>query len=270
MKPRHFFSLCFTFAAIISGCKVGSLPVDNNIVDKSSTTEKSIQDHLLAHYNFLNQTFEADGVISLQSFTTFPMQNSSEYSDAIGSASFLGTQKALVESVKLSNISLPKITDGVFKTKEVLAGGVSLKHLYGQNLNLQVKNISESENQFSLYLPKMMKLNINVDEGFKYDLQAGNIIKWNKDESNNNGVVFIIEYDPDLNPSVAKKEKITKIFSSDDVGTYTIKAEDTADLPKQANVKIMVGRAGFKSVESSGKVYAIYGFSIVAVGGIVK
>jgi hypothetical protein len=230
-------------------------------------------DILLGYYNFIQQQHK--NVISVQSYTTLPAQNTSERL-ALAQAVFKndnGIATKSFEEVKIDNLSLPFQNDGDTFVSEDYS---QIKSFYGKQTQFSMKNSSNQILSTNIYIPMEIKLTSGFSPNNAVILKNGQTITWNSDSQNTKGVVIVIEYDPDLNTNqniVSNYPNyISKVIGLEDNGSYTFKEQDLSSFPVGASVRFTIGRAGFSLFQpaNSQETYSLCGYSILQGKGIVS
>lgn len=100
------------------------------------------------------------------------------------------------------------------------------------------------------YIPKIMLI---ISPSFSNNsmITAGTTITWVPDPKNVHGVGISIKYSPtDINNVSLQLggKSVSRSIHVGDIGSYTIKEKDLADIPSQGSISFQIGRGNYKSV----------------------
>lgn len=187
------------------------------------------------------------GEIKVESNATVDFQNSFRVNSIVATDKNRGllTDYNLREATSSKNIDI-MTNDGISKIF-----GSKIKYSLGEVSN---KQASSDET----YIPELLVVNVSTDV-----LQAGTIISWNVDASNENGLILWYEYSPSFQDKKEVLEGNLKyirgaITIPDSMGEYTITESDISILPNLSRVSYHVTRAGFNiSNDAVGKQIAL-------------
>jgi hypothetical protein len=252
--------------AILSSCS----KKDNSLNDLGNNLTKP--DGIMAYYDFSMQ--KSNAVFALKQFTTLAVQNENRVTQVGGF--FIENNKSVAKGdVKIGDMLLKANV-----SNNNMYGFLENKgdHLYGKtiqfnmNINNTILNGGNSSNgsnvNDTLYIPQKVVLSSPISNNSQ-SLQSGSLISWNVDSRNQKGVVIALEYDPSYTSNAGLKasnpKKIIKGFTLNDAqGSYTISNQDIINFPKDAYLKLTVGRANFKSTDAgTAGVYSIYAYTMV-------
>lgn len=262
MKTINFFSIVSIFLLItFSSCNKSEVEPEKT---KENNTILSKESLMLKYYNFIQQN--TNGSISISGYSTLPTQNLASRYQSV--KSFFKDQN--YSDIALNDVVLVKNNDNIYTNDD----NQKVKDLYGKDVNFSFKTPSGEQVSKSLYIPQLLYANVNYDPAtFKVLLEENTEIRWNKDDKNTNGVVLILDYDPDLSPTQETHPKrITKVLGSADNGKYLISANDLSEFPKNGRLMLSLGRAGFNIYQpnNSSNTFSLYGVSLVDIGCIVN
>ncbi|MEM9897582.1 MAG: hypothetical protein AAF789_14570, partial [Bacteroidota bacterium] len=131
---------------------------------------------------------------------------------------------------------------------------------FGREVIIKVKNHEgQSEIDESVYIPKLLDLRLDLrHEGY---LSVGDQLIWTPDERTQELLLSVMFF-PEFESNASEREGTYFYKEILDNGSYTITAEDLAELPIDEGVfRFSVGRISFRKVEgtSSGKSYSLGG-----------
>ncbi len=143
----------------------------------------------------------------------------------------------------------------------------------GLSINVSKKTAIDGE---SVYIPKEIDVEfVGIEEETRI-LKSGTKILWNKDDLNVNGVVVGIEYETyaqgaDILEEYPDLESFMTGFTLEDIGEYTITAEDLEYLPNNAILDFYVGRAGFGIVtDEQGEDHSLSGYTVSSTQYVIQ
>lgn len=125
-----------------------------------------------------------------------------------------------------------------------------IPNLYGENLAFSFSNntitATSSENG-SIYIPE--SINWSGGIGLSYaSYGPGDVLTWNADQNNSNGVVISLEYLPseqsNLAIAQAQPRHIYRGINVPDNGSFLLRAEYFDDIPDGASLNAWIGRVG--------------------------
>lgn len=82
-------------------------------------------------------------------------------------------------------------------------------------------------------------------------------LSWNADTTNTYGVLILVEYIPDLNPTLRSQysDRVTEFIHIEDTGSYTFSSNDVNEIPNNSNVYLRVFRGNYKVLKYNDENY---------------
>ncbi|MCF6352384.1 MAG: hypothetical protein L3J06_05185 [Cyclobacteriaceae bacterium] len=212
------------------------------------------------YYNLLVQ--EADASIIIQSFTGIGSQEGLRNNSI--SAYFKDRNSLPV--VKVGGITLVQ-KENFLESSD----NGQIAPLFGTKVSIEVQNpiARTSIMQTELYIPELLSIANQIER-----LKVGDIIEWNGDGENANGLILRFEYNPLFQPSQAIAEQypddIIDGFIVPDGGSVVITQEMLNLLPVGANIHITLARGNIELLPvSDDEVYKVGGVTSIAASATV-
>ncbi len=243
----------------------GLLILALSIACQPETIEKEIDVEELPtfedYYNLLVQ--EADADIIIQSFTGIGSQEDPRNN----SIKAYFKDKESLPTVSVGSISLEqKSGENFLESRD----NEKIATLFGTNVAIEVQDpVARTQIiQTELYIPELLTIANQIDK-----LKVGDVIEWNGDGANANGLILRFEYDPlsQISQAIADQypDDIIDGFIVPDGGSVIITQEMLHLLPVGAYINITIARGTIELLPvSTGEVYKVGG--VTSVGALAK
>ncbi len=213
-------------------------------------------------YNLLVQ--EADADIIIQSFTGIGSQEGSRNN----SIKAYFKDKENLPTVSVGSISLEQNSENNFLENEDTE---KIASLFGTKVAIEVQDPVARKQimQTDLYIPELLTIANQIDR-----LKVGDVIEWNGDGENANGLIIRFEYASLFQTSQVIAEQypddIIDGFIVPDGGSVVITQEMLNLLPVGANINITIARGNIELLPiSGGEVYKVGGVTSIAASATV-
>lgn len=144
---------------------------------------------------------------------------------------------AILNQLQLNQFIIDHNESNLFQSSEPLS---AFLNLFGDSVEIKYGDSYDE----TIDLPEIIYANTDING----QINPGSVIEWNEDHSNTNGVVVIIEFNPNSflqqQDFSAYSERTNIVFVEDD-GNYAIQEEMFENIPVEAFVKLTVLRGNY-------------------------
>lgn len=243
MKTKNFITLLFTVLTLLTVSCTNSDGSEELLLNEDNNKTMSFEDYV----KYISADYSAGQVIIENNAPMGFQDNGVHYSDNLNEKTKFRIGSDVQGSTNLKSSK-------------------SLINNFGKTINYSIssESITKSSSSTELYIPEIIDASINTSQ-----LRAGTVVSWNVDSNNENGLVVWYEYSPfnqdEFEIANNNRDRIVGGFTiPDQGGTYTVTAQDLANLPDNSFISLNLSRAGMDVNETGNGSTSVTGITSVS------